>query len=152
MQTAFYTNEAAFDLPGVIAQDSSLNMLKLANPEAVFIISRGAIQDDETLETAIDQQLEKLGKQVKELKFTPRQATHLGVEGQIEGIELKNEFIRGDDRVHQYQAAFLLPGTRIMMALSYVKTRPLTDEDATRWHALKKGIRLRIDPVSPVAH
>ena len=143
--TQYFINEATLTLPGAVVQDSTVNIIRLAKPEAALIISRGAMNEGDEVGPLIDQQLEKLSSQVKELHYTGRQSIRLGPDDDIEGFEVKNQFIRGNERVHQYQAAFVLPGTRIMMALTYAKSTPFTEDDKAQWVFIKKQLVLRQD-------
>ncbi len=140
----YFINEATLTLPGAVVQDTTINIIRLAGPEAALIISRGAMSEGDELGSLIDQQLEKLSSQVKELHYTNRYSVRLGPD-EVEGFEVKNQFIRGNERVHQYQAAFVLPGTRIMMALTYAKSAPFTQEDDEQWGCIKKQLVIRQD-------
>lgn len=140
----YFINEATLTLPAAVVQDSTINIIRLSRPEAALIISRGAMSEGDELGPLIDQQLAKLNSQVKELQYTTRYPVRLGPD-EAEGFEVKNQFIRGNERVHQYQAAFVLPGTRIMMALTYAKSAPFTQEDEEQWARIKKHLVIRKD-------
>ena len=43
-------------------------------------------------------------------------------------------------RPYQYQLALVLPGTRKMLALSYVKAQPLGDAEAEHWTRIKVSL------------
>lgn len=141
---SYFINEATLTLPGAVVQDSTINIIRLARPEAALIISRGTMNEGEELGSLMDQQLEKLNSQVKELHYTTRYPVSLGPE-EVEAFEVQNRFIRGNERVHQYQAAFVLPGTRIMMALTYARSAPFTKEDDVQWATIKKQLVIRKD-------
>ncbi|EIT2540443.1 DcrB-related protein, partial [Salmonella enterica] len=106
--TNYYINEAILSFSGNISQDSTLNMIRLSDPDAALIISRGKMQDGDELASQVEQQMKKLEKQVKELRYTPAQVVRLGIDGKMEGLEIQSQFIRGNEHVYQYQAVFVL--------------------------------------------
>lgn len=71
--TEYYLNETVVTFPGNIIQDSTINMLRLSDPDAALIISRGQMQEGDELASQIEQQMKKLEKQVKDLHYTPVQ-------------------------------------------------------------------------------
>ncbi len=73
--TEYYLNETVVTFPGNIIQDSTINMLRLSDPDAALIISRGQMQEGDELASQVEQQMKKLEKQVKELRYTPVQVT-----------------------------------------------------------------------------
>lgn len=93
--TNYYINEAILSFSGNISQDSTLNMIRLSDPDAALIISRGKMQDGDELASQVEQQMKKLEKQVKELRYTPAQVVRLGIDGKMEGLEIQSQFIRG---------------------------------------------------------
>ncbi|EEC0297124.1 DUF1795 domain-containing protein [Salmonella enterica subsp. enterica] len=148
--TEYYINEAILSFSGNISQDSTLNMIRLSDPDAALIISRGKMQDGDELVSQVEQQMKKLEKQVKELRYTPAHVVRLGVDGKMEGLEIQSQFIRGNERVHQYQVAFVLQGSQVMMALTYARSTALTETDAIRWTDIKNNLRFRLDPENTV--
>lgn len=133
-------NEFQLALPDAEMQDTSINILRFAKLGTSLIISRSLLADGETLQSNFDGQLERLQQQVKDLRFQPRQAVRLGAEQTVEGIELRSQFSKGNEKVFQYQLALVLPGTRKMFALSYVKAQPLGDAEAAHWAAIKQSL------------
>ncbi|UVM55694.1 DUF1795 domain-containing protein [Pseudomonas sp. B21-012] len=133
-------NEFQLALPDAEVQDTSINILRFAKLGTSLIISRSLLADGETLQSNFDGQLERLQQQVKDLRFQPGQAVHLGAEQTVEGIELRSQFSKGNEKVYQYQLALVLPGTRKMFALSYVKAQPLGDAEAAHWAAIKQSL------------
>lgn len=144
--TNYYINEAILSFSGNISQDSTLNMIRLSDPDAALIISRGKMQDGDELASQVEQQMKKLEKQVKELRYTPAQVVRLGIDGKMEGLEIQSQFIRGNEHVYQYQAVFVLQSSRVMMALTYARSTALTEADRVRWADIKKNLRFRLDP------
>ncbi|UVL56084.1 DUF1795 domain-containing protein [Pseudomonas sp. B21-035] len=133
-------NEFQLALPDAEMQDTSINILRFAKLGTSLIISRSLLADGETLQSNFDGQLERLQQQVKDLRFQPRQAVRLGAEQTVESIELRSQFSKGNEKVFQYQLALVLPGTRKMFALSYVKAQPLGDAEAAHWAAIKQSL------------
>lgn len=146
IMTNYYINEAILSFSGNISQDSTLNMIRLSDPDAALIISRGKMQDGDELASQVEQQMKKLEKQVKELRYTPAQVVRLGIDGKMEGLEIQSQFIRGNEHVYQYQAVFVLQSSRVMMALTYARSTALTEADRGRWADIKKNLRFRLDP------
>ncbi len=60
-------------------------MIRLSDPDAALIISRGKMQDGDELASRVEQQMKKLEKQVKELRYTPAQVVRLGIDGKWKG-------------------------------------------------------------------
>ncbi|WP_123057718.1 DcrB-related protein, partial [Escherichia sp. MOD1-EC6162] len=75
----YYLNETVITFTGNIIQDSTINMLRLSNPDAALIISRGQMQEGDELASQVEQQMKKLEKQVRELHHTPVQVTRVGI-------------------------------------------------------------------------
>ncbi|ALI01320.1 YbaB/EbfC family nucleoid-associated protein [Pseudomonas sp. FW306-02-F02-AA] len=133
-------NEFQFQLPASELLDASINILKFAELGTSLIVSRSLLADGETLQSNFDDQLKRLEKQVQDLRFQPGVAVRLGANQDIEGIELRSQFNKGNDKVFQYQLALVLPGTRKMLALSYVKAEKLGDAEAAHWATIKNSL------------
>lgn len=52
--TNYYINEAILSFSGNISQDSTLNMIRLSDPDAALIISRGKMQDGDELASRLN--------------------------------------------------------------------------------------------------
>jgi len=74
------------------------------------------------------------------LRCQPSVAVRLGAAQEVEGIELRSQFNKGTDKVFQYQLALVIPGTRKMLALSYVKADTLGDAEAAHWALIKNSL------------
>lgn len=135
-------NELQLQLPDSELQDASINILKFAALGTSLIISRSHLADGETLHSNFDAQLKRLEQQVQALRYQPRQDVRLGADQAIEAIELRSQFSKGSENVFQFQLAFILPGTRTMLALSYVKAQPLGDVESAHWATLKQTLIL----------
>lgn len=130
-------NELQFQLPQSELQDASINILKFPELATSLIISRSLLAEHETLQSNFDDQLKRLEQQVQQLRFQPAQLLRLGVDQATEAVELRSQFSKGPENVYQYQLAFLQPGTRKMIALSYVKAQPLGEAEAAHWATIK---------------
>ncbi len=139
-------NECQFDLPHEDVLDASINILKFAELGTSLIVSRGVLAKDETLRSNFDAQLNRLEQQVQGLQCEPVQVLHIGAQQHIQALELHSQFSNGTEHVFQYQLALTLPGTRKMLALSYVKAEPLGDADAAHWAAIKTS--LQFEPIA----
>jgi hypothetical protein len=134
-------NEFQFDLPhSDDMQDASINILKFPDLGTSLVISRSLLAEGETLQSNFDAQLKRLEQQVKALRYQPGQSVRVGAAQDIEGIELRSQFSKGTEHVYQYQLALVLPGTRKMIALSYVKAQPLGDAEAAHWAGIKSSL------------
>ncbi|WP_268800690.1 DcrB-related protein [Pseudomonas huanghezhanensis] len=138
---SYRINECRFNLPHADVQDASINILKFAELGTSLIVSRSVLGESETLRSNFDAQLERLQQQVQALRFEPVQTLSVGTQNNIEALELRSEFNKGDARVFQYQLTFLVPGTRQMQALSYVKAEPLGDEESMHWETIKASLQ-----------
>ena len=66
----------------------------------------------------------------------------LGPAQDIQGLELRSQFNKGKEQVFQFQLALVLPGTRQMLAMSYVKAQKLGDAEAAHWAQIKNTLVL----------
>lgn len=133
-------NEFRMALPDTSVQDSSINILRFDALATSLIVSRSLLAEGETLQSNFDGQLQRLQQQVKDLRMQPAQAVQVGAGQAIDAIELSSQFSKGQEKVYQYQLAFVLPGTRRMFALSYVKPQPLGEAEAAHWLAIKQSL------------
>ncbi|AUO26365.1 MULTISPECIES: DcrB-related protein [Pseudomonas] len=133
-------NEFQFQLPAGELQDATINILKFPELGTSLIISRSFLTDGETLHSNFDEQLKRLEKQVQDLRYQPGVGVRLGATKEVEGIELRSQFSKGSDKVFQYQLALVIPGTRKMLALSYVKADKLGDAEAAHWATIKNSL------------
>ena len=70
----------------------------------------------------------------------------MGAAQDIDAIEVHNQFSKGSERIYQYQLALLIPGTRQMLALSYVKAQPLGQAENAHWVTIKNTLLLNAKP------
>ena len=135
----YLTHDFRVALPDTEHQDMTVNIVKFPALASTLVITRGALEAN-TLEQSFDQQMKRLSQQVKNFHFHDRQAVAVGPDSGIPGIEIRNQFVRGPEKVFQYQLACTLPGTAVMLALSYVKAEPLTNADLAHWTAIKASL------------
>ena len=142
----YQLNELQLTLPSDEVQDASINILKFAALGTSLIISRSLLGDGETLQSNFEEQLAKLEKQVQDLRYQPAHAVRVGAAQDIDAIEVHNQFSKGSERIYQYQLALLIPGTRQMLAVSYVKAQPLGDAENAHWVTIKNTLLLNAKP------
>jgi len=133
-------NEFEFALPDAELQDSSINILKFPTLDTTLIISRSFLADDETLHSNFDAQLKRLEQQVSNLRYQPVQRVRVGTKYEVEALELRSQFSKAADEVYQFQLALVLPSTRKMLALSYVKAQALGAAEAEHWSRIKLSL------------
>lgn len=133
-------NEFQFALPPSELLDASINILKFPELGTSLIVSRSQLAEGETLQSSFDSQLKKFEQQVQELRYQPGVAIRVGSAQEVDALELRSQFNKGTEQVFQYQLALVLPGTRKMLALSYVKAQPLNDSDAAHWASIKQSL------------
>jgi hypothetical protein len=138
----YQINECRFDLPHPDVQDASINILKFAEPGTSLIVSRSLLEPSDTLRSSVDGQLKRLEQQVQELRCEPLFEVLVGAGQDIAALEFHSQFSKGADNVFQYQLAMLVPGTRQLLALSYVKASLLDETDALHWAAIKASLRM----------
>jgi hypothetical protein len=124
----YQLNELQFTLPSDEVQDASINILKFAALGTSLIVSRSLLGEGETLQCNFEEQ--------------PAQALRVGAAQDIDAIEVHNQFSKGTERIYQYQLALVIPGTRQMLALSYVKAQPLGDAERAHWATIKSTLLL----------
>ncbi|RRV03878.1 DUF1795 domain-containing protein [Pseudomonas sp. v388] len=133
-------NELQFQLPESELQDASINILKFPTLGTSLIISRSVLAEGETLQSNFDDQLKRLEKQVQDLRYQQVQNVRIAADQAIDAIEMRSQFSKGTENVYQLQLAFVQPGTRKMIALSYVKAQPLGEPEANHWAVLKQTL------------
>jgi hypothetical protein len=136
----YLINEAQFTLPDAAVQDASINILKFAHLGTTLVVSRSPLADGETLQSNFEAQLKTLEQQETYLRYSPVQAVKVGTAQDVDAYEVQNSFNKGSDSFYQYQLALQLPGTRRLIALSYVKTQPLGPAEAAHWATLKSTL------------
>lgn len=137
-------NEFQVQLPASELLDATINILKFPELGTSLIVSRSLLAEGETLQSNLDDQLKRLEKQVQQLRSQPVATVRVGTHQEVEAIELRSQFNKGNDKVFQYQLALVLPGTRKMLALSYVKAEKLGDAEAAHWATIKSSLQFDV--------
>ncbi len=139
----YRTQELQFQLPDAELHDASINILKFPSLGTSLIISRSQLGEGETLQSNFEGQLKRMEQQIQDLRFQPPVAVQIGGARDVPAFELRSQFSKGAEKVFQYQLALVVPGTRQMLALSYVKPQPLGDAEAAHWAAIKQTFALQ---------
>ncbi|PIT53124.1 hypothetical protein BHC44_06595 [Snodgrassella alvi] len=139
----YKTNDTQFDMPSTDLKDITLNILKFKELGTSLVMSRSELAEEETLESSLDDQLKRLENSVKGLKFEQKNKISFGKNQDIEAFELRNQFIKGSEKVYQYQLVCLIPGTRTMFAMSYVKNTELGKEELAHWQLIKQSFEFK---------
>ncbi|WP_416421571.1 DcrB-related protein [Pseudomonas sp. App30] len=139
----YRTEQLQFQLPDADVQDASINILKFPALGTSLIISRSLLADGETLQSNFEGQLKRMEQQIQDLRFQPPAAVQVGRAHDVPAFELRSQFSKGAEKVFQYQLALVVPGTRQMLALSYVKPQPLGEAEAAHWQAIKQTLALQ---------
>jgi hypothetical protein len=130
-------NEGSLTLPDVAMADGSLNILRFPKLGTSLIISRAPLAKGDTLEKNFEDQVQKLEKQMTDMRFQSRENINIGPNNDIPAIQAKNQFKRGTDQVYQYQLACIEPFSGQMFALTYVKSTPLGEAESKHWEVIK---------------
>jgi len=104
-------NEFQFQLPPSELLDATINILKFPELGTSLIVSRSLLAEGETLQSNLDDQLKRLEKQVQDLRCQPGATVRVGANQEVEAIELRSQFNKGNEKVFQFQLALVLPGT-----------------------------------------
>ncbi|PIT56767.1 DcrB-related protein [Snodgrassella alvi] len=139
----YNTNDTQFEIPSTNLQDSTLNILKFKDLGTSLVMSRSQLAEQETLESSLDDQLKRLENSVKGLKFEQKNKISFGKNQDIEAFELRNQFIKGTEKVYQYQLVCLIPDTRTMFAMSYVKNTELGEQELAHWQQIKQNFEFK---------
>ncbi|PIT13345.1 DcrB-related protein [Snodgrassella alvi] len=139
----YNTNDTQFEIPSTNLQDSTLNILKFKDLGTSLVMSRSQLAEEETLESSLDDQLKRLENSVKGLKFEQKNKISFGKNQDIEAFELRNQFIKGTEKVYQYQLVCLIPDTRTMFAMSYVKNTELGEQELAHWQQIKQNFEFK---------
>lgn len=139
----YQTNDTEFQIPDPDIKDVTLNIIKFKNLGTSLVLSRSELGEEETLESSLDDQLKRLESSVKGLKFHQKNKISFGKNQNIEAFELSNQFIKGAEKVFQYQLVCLIPGTRTMFAMSYVKNTNLGEVELAHWELIKQNFEFK---------
>ncbi|PIT11061.1 DcrB-related protein [Snodgrassella alvi] len=139
----YNTNDTQFEIPSTNLQDSTLNILKFKDLGTSLVMSRSQLAEEETLESSLDSQLKRLEDSVKGLKFEQKNKISFGKNKDIEAFELSNQFIKGTEKVYQYQLVCVIPGTRTLFAMNYVKNTEFGKKELAHWQLIKQSFEFK---------
>lgn len=138
----YLTHDVILNLGEEAPEDLTLNMLRFASRQTTLVIARSPVENNKTLDEALDDQLKILRKKSQAMTLTPAQVTRLGRnEHHVDGREMAIQMMVGDKPHYQLQAACLVPGQQRMLVLNYSKPGPLSDDDISHWRAIKGELR-----------
>lgn len=136
---SYQINEGSLSLPGDAYFDGTINILRFEKLGTSLVVTRGKLQEGETLEKNFDNQIRKLEAQMKEVRFQRRSNVNVGKNSDTPAIEVRSQYKDGNHRVYQFQLVWAMPGEQVM-ALSYVKPSPLGELESQHWEEIKAGI------------
>ncbi|MFN3985919.1 MAG: DcrB-related protein [Rhodocyclaceae bacterium] len=139
---SYFTNELSLQLPGVRYTDQSINILKFPDLGSTLVISRGAIEAGQTLESTFTAQIAALKATAPDFEEGPRATLRIGKTATIEAIETRTSFTQGEAHIHQYQLACQLPDDDLMVAFTYARAAPFEAHDTEFWTRIKQSIEL----------
>ncbi len=139
----YKANDIHLEIPEGNLTDASLNILKFKTLGTSLVMSRSELSEDETLESSLDEQIKRMEISVKGLKFQQKNKISVGKKQDIDAFEMRNQFVKGTERIYQYQLICLIPGTRTMFAMSYVKNTALGEEEAAHWQLIKQNFEFK---------
>lgn len=122
----YHLNEGQFDIPDDGRIDRSMNVLAMPDGSGTtLIVSRDALQTQETLAQFVTRQMRDLTRQVSQLKEVSRGEVAIGSPmRELRGIELVTQFRQNGQALYQRQAVFQLaapsPNVLILTASSAV--------------------------------
>lgn len=136
----YHLNEGQLDIPDDGRIDRSMNVLTMPDGSGTtLIVSRDALQTQETLAQFVTRQMRDLTRQVSQLKEVSRSDVGIGspVLG-LRGIELATQFRQNGQALYQRQAVFQLPAmSRNVLILTASSPVPFDAEALALWqHAL----------------
>lgn len=139
----YTANDFKLEIPSNDLKDVTLNILKFKDLGTSLVISRSELAEEETLASSLEDQLKRLENSVKGLKYQQKNKISFGKNQEIEAFELRNQFIKGTEKVYQFQLACLIPGTRTMFAMSYVKNNELGEDELAHWQLIKQNFEFK---------
>lgn len=139
----YKTNDIQLQIPEENMKDATLNILKFNTLDTSLVMSRSELSEGKTLESSLDEQIKRLEISVKGLKFQHKNKISFGRKQDIDAFEMRNQFVKGTERIYQYQLVCLIPGTQTMFAMSYVKNTALGEEEASHWQLIKQNFEFK---------
>lgn len=142
----YHLNEGQFDIPDDGRIDRSMNVLAMPDGSGTtLIVSRDALQTQETLAQFVTRQMRDLTRQVSQLKEVSRGEIGIGSPmRELRGIELVTQFRQNGQALYQRQAVFQLaapsPNVLIITASSAV---PFDAEALAIWQRVLASFQPR---------
>nr|BFE92940.1 hypothetical protein GCM10020185_34760 [Pseudomonas brassicacearum subsp. brassicacearum] len=134
-------NEFQFQLPPSELLDATINILKFPELGTSLIVSRSLLTEGETLQSNLDDQLKRLEKNRSRTCAANRAPPCAWAPTRkSKPSNCAASSTRAMKKVFQFQLALVLPGTRKMLALSYVKAEKLGDAEAAHWATIKGSL------------
>lgn len=132
----YHLNEGQFDIPDDGRIDRSMNVLAMPDGSGTtLIVSRDALQTQETLEQFVTRQMRDLTRQVSQLKEVSRGVVAIGSPiRDLRGIELVTQFRQNGQALYQRQAACQLSAaSRNVLILTASSAIPFDAEALAIW-------------------
>lgn len=132
----YHLNEGQFDIPDDGRVDRSMNVLAMPDGSGTtLIVSRDALQAQETLEQFVTRQMRDLTRQVSQLKEVSRGGVAIGSPiRELRGIELVTQFRQNGQALYQRQAVCQLsPASRNVLILTASSAIPFDAEALAIW-------------------
>ncbi|WPH19233.1 DcrB-related protein [Variovorax paradoxus] len=132
----YHLNEGQFDIPDDGRIDRSMNVLAMPDGSGTtLIVSRDALQAQETLEQFVTRQMRDLTRQVSQLKEVSRGGVAIGSPiRELRGIELVTQFRQNGQALYQRQAVCQLsPASRNVLILTASSAIPFDAEALAIW-------------------
>ena len=132
----YHLHEGQFDTPDDGRIDRTMNVLAMPDGSGTtLIVSRDALQTQETLEQFVTRQMRDLTRQVSQLKEVSRTEIAIGSPMlNLRAIELVTQFKQNGQALHQRQAVFLpSAASRNVLILTASNPLPFDTEALTIW-------------------
>ena len=132
----YHLNEGQFDIPDDGRIDRSMNVLAMPDGSGTtLIVSRDALQTQETLEQFVTRQMRDLTRQVSQLKEVSRGVVAIGSPiRDLRGIELVTQFRQNGQALYQRQAVCQLSAaSRSVLILTASSAIPFDAEALAIW-------------------
>jgi hypothetical protein len=132
----YHINEGQFDVPDDGRIDRSMNVLAMPDGSGTtLIVSRDALQAQESLPQFVTRQMADLTRQVSQLKELSRGDVAIGSPvHNLRGIELATQFKQNGQALYQRQAVFQQrPGSPAVLVLTASSPVPFDAEALALW-------------------
>ena len=132
----YHLNEGQFDIPDDGRIDRSMNVLAMPDGSGTtLIVSRDALQAQETLEQFVTRQMRDLTRQVSQLKEVSRGGVAIGSPiRELRGIELVTQFRQNGQVLYQRQAVCqLAAASRNVLIFTASSAMPFDAESLAIW-------------------